>query len=425
MGSQSLPAFKTGSRWIVAASAIALLGTGSVLAYLFWQQQPPKAVSARVLTVERDTVEETINASGAVELGDQQTLTSPTEGAVEQVFVSSGDRVTAGQTLVTLRNAERETATTNQRLLIAQQEETLQRNRQRIAEAEVQLTAYQADLERLSQLVAEGAIAETGTEILAKQEQIRTTETQLRDAQSEANKALLELDRLQVEDQKVQQQLRETVVTAPINGMILSVGVLDGDGVEVRTDLLTLGDPAEEVVRLKLSTLDANRVEVGQQARVSVIGPNPEVYSGRVVYLSPLAVTDDGGDSGGEQSAQAVVTTIVQLDQPTRALIPGSQVNVEIILKSRPDVVALGTETIQRDGEEAFVWVIDDQGQAQQRPVELGLEGLVTVEVTDGLKAGDQVIVPSPDQPLTAGTPIEAEATAPSASPEANESFIN
>lgn len=424
MGSQSLPAFKTGSRWIVAASAIAFLGTGSVLAYLFWQQQPPKAVSARVLTIERDTVEETINASGTVELGDQQTLTSPTEGAVEQVFVNSGDRVTAGQTLITLRNAERETATTNQQLLIAQQEETLQRSRQRIAEAEVQLTAYRADLERLSQLVAEGAIAETGTEILNKQEQIRNTEAQLRDAQSEANKALLELDRLQVEDQKVQQQLRETVVTAPIGGMILNIGVLDGDGVEVRTALLTLGNPAEEVVRLKLSTLDAARVKVGQTARVSVIGPNPEVYMGRVVYLSPLAVTDDSSN-GGEQSAQSVVTTLVQLDQPTRTLIPGSQVNVEIILKSRPDVIALGTETIQRNGEDPFVWVIDDQGQAQQRPVELGLEGLVTVEVTDGLEPGDQIIVPSPDQPLTVGTPIEAEATDPSASPEANESFIN
>ncbi len=423
MSSQSLPAFKTGSRWIAAASAIALLGTGSVLAYLFWQQQPPKAVSARVLTVERNTVEETINASGAVELGDQQTLTSPTEGAVEQVFVNSGDRVTAGQTLITLRNAERETATTNQQLLIAQQEETLQRSRQRIAEAEVQLAAYRADLERLNQLVSEGAIAETGTEILNKQEQIRNTEAQLRDAQSGADTALLELERLRVEDQKVQQQLRETVVTAPIDGMILNIGVLDGDGVEVRTELLTLGDPAEEVVRLKLSTLDAARVRVGQTARVSVIGPNPEVYMGRVVYLSPLAVTDSS--SNGEQSAQSVVTTLVQLDQPTRTLIPGSQVNVEIILEARPNVVALGTETIQRNGEDPFVWVIDDQGQAQQQPVELGLEGLVTIEVTDGLESGDQVIVPSPDQPLTAGTPIEAESSSPSASPEANESFIN
>jgi HlyD family secretion protein len=397
--------FKQGSRWIIGASAIALLGTGSILAYLLLQTRSPDAVPVRIIPVERDTVEETINESGTVELGGQQTLKSPTEGAVDQVFVRTGSAITSGQTLITLRNAERQTATENQQLLIAKQQEDLQRSQQKITEAELLLAGYQDDLQRLSSLLAEGAIALN--EVRNVENQIRQTEAELRQAQADANSAQIELERLQVENQKIQQQLQETVVTAPISGIVLGVNVNNGDGVQLRTDLLTLGNPDQELVRLQLSTLDAARVQVGQPARISVIGPNPEIYSGRVVSLSPLAVTSTSEENRqSDQSGQATVQTIVQLDQPTRTLIPGSQVNVEIVLESRPNVITISTEAIQRTAAEPFVWILDNQGKAQQQSVEIGLEGLVDVEVIEGLNQDDQIILPPPDQPLTSGLPV-------------------
>ena len=402
-------ALKTGVRWLIKAGSIALLGAGSIAAYLLWSNRSTAPLPVQVVTVSRATVDDTLNESGIVELGNQQTLRSPAEGAVDRILVKPGDRVETGRLLAVLRNPERQTAPTEQQLRIEQQQATLERNRQEIAESEEQLAAYRENLVLLQQLLQEGAIART--EIRNQEDQIRRTEASLQDAKSELSKARLELERLKVENQKIQQQIRETLITAPTNGIVLQVNVNDGDGVQLRTELLTLGNPNQEFVRLQLSTLNAAKVKVGQIARISVIGPDPQIFAGRIVSVAPMAIVPKNEDGAGasEQSNQSVVPTVVRLDQATRMLIPGSQVNVEIVLKSQANVITLGTEAIQHTGAEPFVWVLDEQGKAQQRPVKLGLEGLVTVEVKNGLRQGERVILPSSDQPLTPGIPVVPE----------------
>jgi len=200
---------------------------------------------------------------------------------------------------------------------------------------------------------------------------------------------------------------------------VLGVEVKDGDGVDRRTQLLTLGNPAQEVVKLKLSTLNAAQVRINQLARVSVIGPDSTVFTGRVRALYPQAIASDDSSGGSSASGQVTVPTTVLLDRPTQTLIPGSQVNVEIVLQQRQNVVVLDVETIQQDGSKPFVWVVDEANTVRQQPVTLGLEGLTQVEVTTGLQVGDRIAVPTPDLALTPGMQVtSAPASLPGASPE-------
>lgn len=402
---------KAGVRWLMRAAALLVVGVGGTLGYLGWQQRSSPPIAVKSLTAQQGSVEETISESGLVQLADQQTLKSPAEGAVDQVLVEEGEQVSLGQMLLILRNAERETATVNQQLQIEQQVIRRDRAQERIAEATEQLGAYQNDLERLGELEAAGAIPYQ--QIRDLETNVRQTEASLQDARSEAEEAKVELKRLQTENRRIEQEVQETVVTSPITGKVLNVGVKNGDGVELRTDLLTLGDPSEELVSLELSTLDAARVSLGQPARVSVIGPNPEAFAGRVVQISPLARVP-GEDS--DRDSQVRVPTLVRLDEPTRFLIPGSQVNVEIVLESRENVVVLGTEVVQQDTGQPFVWVLDDSGstgnsayRVQKRPVQIGLEGLTQIEIEAGLQAGETVVVPPPDEALTPDTAVMVE----------------
>lgn len=396
---------QAGVRWLIAAIAIALVGGGGIALWLIWPQRAGEGIPVRIVTAETGTVEDTINEGGTLRLQSQQTLKAPAEGAVEQVLVNSGDLVQAGQVLVLLQNAERETALLNQQLLIEKQAAVLARSQAAIAEAETQLAAEQAQLAPLEQLVAQGAIPRQQVEDQA--DQVRSAQTRLGDAQSNRQQAQVELDRLQVERQKIQEELANTEVRSPISGKVLAVNVLDGDGVEISSDLLTVGNPAAELVWLNVSTLNASRVSLGDPARVTVIGPDPIPYTAQVVSIAPIAQTSETENSGARgEAGQVTVQMVVQLLEPTRTIIPGSQVNVEIILAQRDRVITVGTDVIQREGEDTFVWVLDDQGQAQRQPITLGLEGLTTVEVTTGLTAGDQLILPPVDQPLSVGTAV-------------------
>ncbi|MBD2778935.1 efflux RND transporter periplasmic adaptor subunit [Iningainema tapete] len=345
-----------------------------------------------------------------------------------------------------LKATKTENQNNKQQLQIKKQELALASNRQKLIEAEEDLKTEEKKLQELEALDKRGFIPKN--ELRSQEEQVRRAksvvwqaqltvnndtielqnlqfeiqntqqqardkvtqaESALEDAQLAVNNDIRELQRLQLELQKIQQQLQNNIVTAPINGKVLDIKVKDGEGIQVRTDLITLGDPTQEVVSLRLSTLNAVKVRVNQLARVSVIGPNAQTFEGRVQYLSPIATTSSGNDtpsSSSQQSGQATVSAKVKLNTPSRKVIPGSHVNVEIVLQRRQNVVVLNTDAIQRSEEKPFVWVRDKQGKAQKQNITLGLEGLTNLEVTSGLHPGDRVVLPSADSKLEPGTLI-------------------
>ncbi len=107
---QSVHRMKAGSRLILASGALAALSLGGWALYALVTSRGPEPVTVRLLTVERGAVETVINESGTLELGGQQALLSPMEGAVERVLVAPGDRIERGQTLIVLQNPDRQTA---------------------------------------------------------------------------------------------------------------------------------------------------------------------------------------------------------------------------------------------------------------------------------------------------------------------------
>ncbi|MBW4594221.1 MAG: efflux RND transporter periplasmic adaptor subunit [Brasilonema angustatum HA4187-MV1] len=408
MGHYQKKKFKTGIQWLAWSGVLAALSAGGYLTYFLVMNRPPEPVAVSLLTVNRGNIETTINESGTVELREQRVVKSPTDGAVERVLVKPGQKVRSGQVLLSLRYPERKVAIAKHELEIREQELTVTRNREKIVEAQQQLSAEERELRKLSSLVKVGAVA--GQQVQKQEDTVRADQAKVRDTQADARISALKLESLQLERQRIQQQLKDTIVSAPFDSAVLGVYVKDGDGVQFRTNLLTLGDLKEVLVKLQLSTLNAAQVRVNQVARVNAIGPSAQKFTGRVQSLYPQALTpeetqkQEGGSQN--QSTQPVVPATVLLDTPTSKLIPGSRVNVEIVLEQRQNVVVLSTEAIQRSEPQPFVWVRDSQNKAQKRTINLGLEGLVSVEVTSGLRAGEQIIVPPAQSQLKPGTPV-------------------
>lgn len=398
--------FTAGVRWLLASGALVLVGAGGWFLYTLTLNRSTEPVTVTLTTVERGDIESTINESGVVQFGSQQTLKSPGEVTVDQVLVQPGDRVQAGQTLITLRNSQRETALASQQLKVQQKEVALASAQEKIRELQEQLVTRERQLSNYRTLQREGALPQQ--RVIEQEDQVRSTRISLRETQAQIRTLSLERDELALERQRIQNDLQNTIITAPVSGIVLDVKVQNGDGVQFRNDLLTLGNPAEEVIQLQLSTLNASLVKVNQPARVSVIGPDAEVFMGRVRSLYPQAVLPDSQNQSNNRnsSEQATVPAIVKLNQPSRELLPGSQVNVEIVVESRRNVVTLDVEAVQRSNNQPFVWFRDSDGKAQKRSIETGLEGVLEVEVVSGLRAGEQVILPSPDTSLEPNTPV-------------------
>ncbi len=492
---------KQGVKWIVGSAVFATVSMGGWLVYGWNFNRSSEVVEVRLTAVTRDDVVNLINESGVVELADQQTLNAPVDGSVERVLVSVGDRISAGEQLIILRDPERLTKLAERQLEIKKQEVTLASQRQQVSSLEIQrqiatrrleellaqygsvdenelqerqlqikeaklnlanlqaavteaqedVIAQESRLQRDEEVFARGFIAEN--EVQQQRNQLRTAKKGLREAQLEVEKekirlqtlelqadnlqqnikfavseaqntineansrlqqvesslqgaqlevrqGVIDLEKLQVELQKSEQELQQNIVSAPTSAMVLGVNVKKGDVVQQSTSpLLTLGNPQREVVKLQLSTLNAQKVQLGQIARISIIGPNATTFTGKVKELSRQATRGDGNQ-------QATVSAIVELDQPSNTLIPGSQVSVEIVLQQQQNVPVLSIEAIQTMGSQPFVWVMDDLGKATKQSVELGLEGLTKVEIKSGLEVDEEVILPPLESGLEPGITV-------------------
>jgi HlyD family secretion protein len=490
---QAKRAYQRGVKWLIIATLFTGVSLVGVALYYKLQKNEAEAVAAGLQKVELGTIENKISEGGSVELGGQRTIKSPADSAVDQVFVKVGDPIVAGQNLISLRSTTAENSLREKQLEIQKQELAIERNRQKVEEAQnklkiakitykndlekyqqqvkskqisqrIEIQKNQAQLERQQQKVIEAqedlTVAEAelnksnnllekgfipATELDGKKADIRSKEASLKNeqlalndaildletsknkfepitdptndilaaknelltAQSELQQSLSEFQKLKVGYKEQKSQLKNNLVTSPLEGVVLNINVKPGDGIKLGDDLITIGDPDQELVQLQLSTLNAAQVKPNQSARITIIGPNSKPFQGRVEWVN-LQATPEKSQSGSS-SGQPTVPATVRLDQPTRVLIPGGQVSVEIILEQQKDVIAINTELIQSEGKSSFVWKLDANNQVQKQPVTLGLKDLTKVEIKSGLKVGDTLVIPPTDIPLKPGMVIIEE----------------
>ncbi|MEM9805194.1 MAG: HlyD family efflux transporter periplasmic adaptor subunit [Cyanobacteria bacterium P01_D01_bin.56] len=385
--------------WLVGFTALAVATAG---VYMRYRGSKAEAISIPLYTVERSEVELTVTSSGTLALGGQQTLKSPqSEATVEQVLVQVRSPVAAGQPLVVLRDRDKERELRSQQVNIQKAQLDLARRQEKVTEVEQRVAAAVEQYQESQELWEQGFIAED--DVRRDQAELDRVRSELKDAQVEVTKTELDLKTSQETLAALEQQLKDRVVTSPIDGVVLEVGVVAGEAIATDTSLLTLGDPSQEIVNLTLTTLDAGKVSINQTARIRNIGPDAQDHEGRVVALAPQALSPADTGRGGGQEGQARVNAKIQLEQPSQTLIPGSFVNVEIITEQRQNVTVIPPEAVQRDGDSTFVWVRNQRGKAEQQSIELGLQGLDVFEVTSGLDVGDQVALAPPTLTITPG----------------------
>lgn len=387
--------------WLVL---VLLVGIGGWWGYRTWQRQPQTEVTVVTSPVQRTTLENLVTAEGTVELGGQTTITAPDNVVIQTVVASEGERITAGEVLLSFRNRDVEQQLENQLIDNQIAQLNLQRKREILREKQADLKQAQERLVESKTLLEQEFISEDDYQ--DDQDRVDQASSSLRDAEVELQTAQLRIQQNQAETDNLRAKLTDNQILAPFDAVVLEVSVNPGDGVSRETELMVIGDPSQEMIAFTLSTLDAPKVKPGMPVRVGVIGPNQERYSGRIAWIAPQAASGDNGSGG-----QARVNVMAVLNRPSGVLIPGSSVLIEVVVTQQQDALAIPLNAVRQEGDAPFVWVKDADNTAQKRPVELGISTDQAVEVVSGLQAGDEVIVSlpaevelTPNMPLSTGT---------------------
>lgn len=203
----------------------------------------------------------------------------------------------------------------------------------------------------------------------ATEEQIQTTQAAVDDARAGLEQAQLRLEK--------------GTLTAPMAGVVTFLDVRPGEIVNANQPVVMLSDLAAMEVDVNLDETDVVRVEVGQEARMSLDAfPTVELI-GEVTYIASVAQTQSG------VVLYPVTIRLTPSQLPARA---GMTADVEITTASQEDALIVPLRAIHAEGERAYVDRLVG-GQIERVEVELGLMTETEIEITDGLDEGDTVVV--------------------------------
>ena len=289
------------------------------------------------------------------------------------------------------------------------EELNLSKARNRQAQKETALSLY---IQYTFPKDAEQKLSEYENAIMSYQRQVK--ENIAEQAQEEARFSSAErkfnLERVKLAD--INEQLDFATIRAELPGMVVygaadqnqmryrgssnQEAIQEGATVRERQAILTIPDMREMAVKTNIHESAVQRVAVGQAVRVGIDAFPDEELTG---VVTKVAVVADSANSFMNPDLKVYPTTI-KIEGTYDWLRPGMSAEVEILVAKLEDVIYVPLQAVTYWDDQRVVYV-DNFGNPEQREVEVGTFSDSFIEITAGLRAGDEVLLLPPQQSLT------------------------
>ncbi|AFL52503.1 HlyD family secretion protein [Sinorhizobium fredii] len=378
-------------RLAIWGSLLALLIAG--IAYAL----RPQPIQVDLALAETGTLRVTIDEEGETRVRDVYTLHAPLRGQLQRITAEPGDVVKAGDTLL----AQIEPAApafldvrTEAELQAAVEAARAAYNfaAAELNKAKADLTFAEGERARARMLIERRTISQRSLEDAERaynvaQANLATAEAGLKVREHELHQARSRL--LSRQEIRTRSSACECVaVTAPVSGVVLQVMRRSEGVVEAGTPLLDIGDPADLEIVVNLLSEDAVQIRPGQKAIIT--GWGGEDLKGVVQRIEPFGKTEVSA-LGIEEQRVDVVLDFADPPERWRSLGHGYRVDVQVIL-FEGEVLRLPLGALFRQDDEWAVFVAAD-GQARLRRVAVGQRNSLSVEIREGLRPGQRVIL--------------------------------
>ncbi|TVP66142.1 MAG: efflux RND transporter periplasmic adaptor subunit [Leptolyngbya sp. LCM1.Bin17] len=348
----------------------------------------PATVASQTVTValaEPATVADTLTVNGTVQAIDLLTVSPQASGLqIQQILVREGDQVTAGQELARLDDAALQADLRQAQAQLSVSQAQVTQRRAALAQAQASLSESQQNLERLRTLAEQGAISQQDltrqqTEVVTAQEAISLSRAEVESADAGVRSQQATIDRLQT-------QLSQTTVRAPVAGVVAERRATVGDVSAPGTPIVTLIQDNQLKLVADVPQAQLDQVALGAPVAISSSADSRLRLQGTVQSIDPVV-----------DAATRVARVNVAL--PTSDLLrPGLFLRGKITTSSRQGLtIPAAALQPQPDGTNQ-VFVLGDGDVVEARTVELGNriaangDQAARAEILQGLEAGEQVV---------------------------------
>jgi HlyD family secretion protein len=360
------------------------------------------AARVRIAEVKRGDLVRDISAEGRVIAANSPTLYAIAGGTVT-LHVVAGDVVRKGQALAEIDSPELRSRLAQEEATLASVEAEASRAaldaqltrssaRKLLDQAQIERQAALRDLERNQRGFDGGAVPQI--EVARSQDELKKADIGLAHAREDyglqgrgagldtRNKKLL-ADRQRAVVAEMQRQVDALTLRAPFDGQVGQVQVAQRANVAANAPVLGVVDLSKFEVEIKVPESFARDLGIGMPAQLTSGSGAP--YPGAVSAVSPEVVNGE------------VVARLRFSDEQPPGLRQNQRLSARIVLDTRRNVLMVerGPFLEQDGGRSAYVM---DGDSAVKRPIRTGVSSLGAVEILEGLKAGDRIVVSGSDQ---------------------------
>lgn len=376
--------FKRRKKTIIVVSIILVL---AVIIFFNLLSQREKAIKVTVEKVERHDLTSIISASGEIKPKKSVNISAHVSGRIVKIGVEEGQRVRAGDFLLKLDSTQYEANAARDRALISTYKAQL-------IQAEANLKKDKNYYQRQEKLYQEELISREQLE--AAKAQYEISEAQYQAIQSQIDQATASL-------QSTLDLLSKTVYTSPIEGIITSLNVEEGETAIIGTMnnpgtvLMTIADLSVMEAEVEVDETDVIGARAGQRAEVRVDALPGQVIQGVVTEIGSSALQQL---TAAQESRDFKV--VITLKNPPPSLKPGLSASADIITATKKNVLAVPISAIviresdeqgeKKKKEEEGVYLVNES-RVKFQPVKKGIMGEMMIEIVEGLEEGQTIVV--------------------------------
>lgn len=436
---------KSNRIWWVLGAIVLVLIIGLIAAKQAGIIGKPPATEVDFATVKRTDIIERVSASGRVQPEIEVKISPDVSGEIIGLYVREGDPVTQGQLLVRIRPDNYESLLARARATVNANRAQFEQSKATVAQAEAKLIRAKADFERNRKLLADKVVSSADFE--TSQANYNVAQQDLEAAKANVRAAQYNIQSAEASLKDASENLRKTTIYGPVAGTVSKLNVESGERVVgtsqmAGTEIMRIANLNNMEVRVNVNENDIVRVTMGDTADIEV---DSYTTAGKKFkgIVTAIANTANGLASSGSAGASLSSDAVTEFEVKVRILNnevitgpngrkeylfkPGMTASVEIITDRKNNILAVpiaAVTTRSADGEATDteakkstnappspdqatstaakplgkgekvqeIVFVNEGGKAVQRVVETGISDFDNIEITSGLKSGEQVI---------------------------------
>lgn len=360
----------------------------AVIIFFNMQAQREKAINVSVEKVKRENLTSIISASGEVKPKKNVNIGAHIPGRIDKIGVVEGQSVKSNDFLLKLEST--------------QFEANADRDRARIQSLKADLIRSEAVLKRDEKYHERQK--KLYDEKLISMEQLESSQAQHDISKAYQDAILFQIKQAEASLASTLDNLEKTVFYSPIDGIITSLRVEEGEIALVGTMnnpgtvLMTIADLSVMEVEVEVDETDVVGVELNQEAEIRVDAFPDTIIKGKVTEIGSSALQKN---SALQESRDFKV--VITLENPPANLKPGLSASADIITARKKNVLSIPISALvlkerdpdtdqQKESLQEGVYTVEND-RVKFQPVQKGIMGELKIEIVSGLEEEQEIVV--------------------------------